>query len=168
MKRPAPSGSQPGMSDAGDFIDAALQYEVSPYAYPTGEPDGLLRYGTSVGAIRGIIRDALVRYPGMAHDEITALSSELWEASVFERRQAAIILLQSHVDLLVSNDLTRIEGFIRSAGSRTLIDQLTTDVIRPMFAGMDAATLARVRPVLTRWSADPDVALGIVAGHSST
>jgi hypothetical protein len=156
------------MSDAADFVDAALQYEVSPYVYPADEPDGLVRYGTSVGAIRGTIRDALNRYPGMTHDEITALSSELWEPPVFERRQAAIILLQSHVDLLVSNDLTRIEGFLRSAGSAVLVDQLTADVISPMFAQMDAATLARVRPVLTRWVADPDVTLGIVARRLST
>ena len=154
-----------GMSDAGDFIDAALQYEVSPYTYPTDEPDGLLHYGTSVGAIRGTIRDALKRYPGMSHDEITSLSSELWSAAVFERRQAAIILLQTHVDLLVANDLTRIEGFIRSAGSSALVDQLTADVIDPMFVGMDAATVARIRPVLTRWAEDSDVTLGNVARH---
>jgi hypothetical protein len=153
------------MSEAGDFIDAALQHEVSPYSYPTDEPDGLRRYGTSVGAIRGTIRDTLVRYPGMTHDEITALSFELWSAPVFERRQAAIILLQSHIDLLLPNDLTRIEGFVRSAGSRALVEQLTTDVLRPMFAGMDAPTLARVRPVLTRWIGDSDVALGIAAAQ---
>jgi hypothetical protein len=151
------------MSDAGDFIDAALRYEVSPNVYPSGEPDGLARYGTSIGAIRGTVRDALNRYPSMSHVEITALSSELWSAAVFERRQAAIILLQSHADSLVANDLTRIEGFIRSAGSPALVDQLASDVIAPMFARMDAATAARVRPVLTRWAEDPDVALRNVA-----
>jgi hypothetical protein len=62
------------MSDVGGFIDAALQYEVSPYSYPSDETDGLLRYGTSVGAIRGTIRDVLKRYPGMSHDDIRALS----------------------------------------------------------------------------------------------
>jgi hypothetical protein len=153
------------LTNAGEFIDAALQYEVSPHSYPSDEPDGLLHYGTSVGAIRGTIRDALKRYPGMSHDEITALSSELWSAAVFERRQAAIILLQGHVDLLAANDLTRIEGFIRSAGSSALVDQLTGDVIDPMFARMDAATAARVRPVLTRWAEDADVTLGNVARH---
>ncbi|MDQ1551800.1 MAG: hypothetical protein QOD50_1222 [Actinomycetota bacterium] len=153
------------MSGAGEFIDAALQYEVSPYSYPSDEPDGLLRYGTSIGAIRGTIRDALKRYPRMSHEEITALSSELWSAAVFERRQAAIILLQTHVDILVANDLTRIEGFIRSAGSSELVHQLTRDVIDPMYARMDAATAARIRPVLGRWEEDPDVALGSVARH---
>ena len=150
------------MSEAAEFIEAALQYEVSPYSYPSDEPDGLLRYGTSVGAIRGTIRDALKRYPGMSHDEITALSSELWSAAVFERRQAAIILLQAHVDILVANDLTRIEGFIRSAGSSVLVDQLVADVVRPMLAQMDPGTLARVQTVLARWATDPSATLSAV------
>jgi hypothetical protein len=147
------------MSDAADFVNAALQYEVSPYVYPADEPDGLVHYGTSVGAIRGTIRDTMNRYPGMSHDEITALSSELWEPPVFERRQAAIILLQSHVELLVSNDLTRIEGFLRSARSRVLVDQLAEDVLVPMFTGLDDATLARIRPVVDRWAADSNAEL---------
>ena len=150
------------MSDAGEFIDAALQYEVSPYSYPTDEPDGLMRYGTSIGAIRGTIRDTLKRYPGMSHDEITALSSELWSAVVFERRQAAIVLLQAHVDMLVANDLTRIEGFIRSAGSDALVDELVAVVLRPMFDRMDAATLGRVQVVLRRWATDPNATLSSV------
>jgi hypothetical protein len=153
------------MSGAGEFIDAALQFEVSPYSYPTDDADGLLRYGTSVGAVRGTIRDAMKRYPGMSHDEITALSSELWEPNVFERRQAAIILLQSRVDSLVANDLTRIESFVRSAGSAALVDQLVTDVLNPMFARMDAPTRARVRPVIRRWSQDPDAALRLASGR---
>jgi hypothetical protein len=150
------------MSEAGDFIDAALQYEVSPYSYPSDDPDGMLHYGTSVGAIRGTIRDALKRYPPMSHDEITALSSELWSAAVFERRQAAIILLQAHFGILVANDLTRIEGFIRSAGSDALVDQLVADVVRPMLTQMDVATIARVRTVLERWALDPGATLSAV------
>jgi DNA alkylation repair enzyme len=153
------------MSEARDFIDAALQYEVSPYSYPADEPDGLLRYGTSVGAVRGTIRDALKRYPAMSRDEILALSSELWMGSVFERRQAAIVLLQLHVDLLVPNDLTRIEGFIRSAGSAALVEQLTADVLVPLLAALDAATLARVHGVIARWATDPHDGLNSVAGQ---
>ena len=142
------------MTEAADFIDGALQYEVSPYVWPSEERDGLLRYGTSVGAIRGTVRDAQKRYPGMSHDDITALSSELWAQPVFERRQAAVILLQSHVDLLVAGDLTRIEGFIRTAKSSALVDQLVTDVLIPLLAAMDERALARVRVVIARWAVD--------------
>jgi hypothetical protein len=147
------------MTEAADFIDAALQYEVSPYVWATEADDGLLRYGTSIGAIRGTLRDARKRYPAMSHDEILSLSSELWTPQIFERRQAAIILLQSHLDLLIASDLTRLEGFVRSAGSAVLIDQLVRDVLTPMIAGMDAATLARARVVIQRWVSDPHVSI---------
>jgi hypothetical protein len=156
------------MSEAADFIDAALQYEVSPYSYASGEQDGLVRYGTSVGAIRGTVRDAGKRYPAMSHDEILALSSELWQPAVFERRQAAVILLQSHVDLLVANDLTRIEGFIRSAASGSLVDQLVADVVAPLLAAMDGQTLARVRTVVQRWAVDSDAVLSLVGRRLDT
>ena len=144
------------MSDAGDFIDAALQYEVSPYSYPAVGSDGLGHYGTSIGAIRGTIRDALKRYPGMSHDEITALSSELWAPAVFESRQAAIILLQANVDSLVAKDLTRIEGFIRSAGSDALVDELIADVVAPMLTKINVDAPSPAQTILKRWASDPD------------
>jgi hypothetical protein len=147
------------MNDVADFIDAALKYEVSPYSYPSGGPDGLLRYGTSIGAIRGTIRDALKKFPGMSHDEITALSSELWAPPIFERRQAAIILLQANANLLVANDLTRIEGFIRSAGSEVLVNELVSDVVGPMLTRFEVDALAGVRTILRRWTSDPDASI---------
>jgi hypothetical protein len=151
------------VTDAADFIDAALQYEVSPYTYPSDDPGGLLRYGTSVGAVRGTIRDALKRYPSMSHDQVTGLSSELWGVPVFERRQAAIVLLQSQLEMLVANDLTRIEGFLRTAASASLVAQLQSDVLAPMLAAMDEGTLPRVRAVLRRWATDPSPAVASAA-----
>lgn len=86
------------MSDAGDFVDAALQLEASRQRALADEArigTDLKFYGASVGAVRGTIRDVGHRYSGLGHDEITALSSELWRAPVFERRLAAIVLLRS-------------------------------------------------------------------------
>ncbi len=147
------------MSDAADFIDAGLQYEVSPYVWPSEHPDGLQRYGTSVGAIRGTVSNALRRYPGMSHDEVTRLSSELWTVPVFERRAAAIILLQGHVQLLVTNDLTRIEGFIRTAGSAELVEQLVTEILEPMTEQLDAAGRSKALVVFARWSREQDAVI---------
>jgi DNA alkylation repair enzyme len=147
------------VSEAADFIDAALQHEASPHSAVSAGRDGLLRYGASIGAIRGSIRDATRRYHGMSHDEITALSSELWSAPVFERRLAAVVLLQSNAHLLRHSDLTRLEGFIRSAGSSTLVDPLVTDVLRPLLDGLDDRDRARVRVVIERWIRDPDAEL---------
>lgn len=149
------------MSDAGDFIDAALQYEVSPYVYPAGTNDGLTRYGTSIGAIRGTVRNALKRYPAMPRDELLTLCSELWAPPIFERRLAAIVLMQTRVDELIVTDLTRIEGFLRTAGTEELIQPLVADVVLPFVRRLDATNedaAAKARVVLRRWAAEPNCA----------
>jgi hypothetical protein len=153
------------VSEAGDFIDAALQHEVSPYAYSAVEADGLLRYGTSVGAIRGTVRNALQRYPGMGHDEVVTLASELWSGAVLERRVAAIVLLQGVVGALVVNDLTRLEGFLRTARAAVLVEQLLSDVLEPMISGLDALAHARAMVVVRRWAGDANETLRMVAAR---
>ncbi|MCU1404270.1 MAG: alkylation repair protein, partial [Glaciihabitans sp.] len=128
------------MSEAGEFVDSTLQREGTWYraADDKARLDGELEfYGSSVGAVRGTIRDAAKRYPGLSHDEVTALSSELWAVPVFERRLAAIVLLQSNLPLLKASDLTRIEGFVRSGQLRELVDPLATDVIGPLLEALD-------------------------------
>lgn len=148
------------MSDAGDFVDAALQRESSwerAEAWEAQLGTDLSYYGASIGAVRGTVRDAGRRYPRLSHDEITALSSELWAVPVFERRLAAVVLLQSNLRLLDNSDLTRLEGFVRSARLRALVDPLAADVIGPMIEGLDAPLRVRAEAVLDRWAEDDDV-----------
>ncbi len=114
-------------------------------------------YGTSVGAVRGTVRDALVRHRGLSHDDITALSSELWSVAVFERRLAAVVLLQSRVRVLDNADLTRIEGFLRTAQLRELADPLAIDVVGPLIAGLDTVGRVRADSVLDRWAREEDI-----------
>jgi hypothetical protein len=104
----------------------------------------------------------------MSRDEVAALSSELWSAAVFERRQAAIILLQVHVDSLGANDLTRMEGFIRSARSDALVDELVADVVGPMLGNLNVDALPPVRTILRRWASDPDASVRSAGGRLST
>lgn len=92
----------------------------------------------------------------MTHDEVTALGSELWAVPVFERRLAAVVLLQSNLSLLDNTDLTRIEGFVRGARLRALVDPLALDVIGPLVERLDAAGRARADGALDRWARDPD------------
>ena len=164
-----------GVSEAGEFIDAALQREGAWYrademrlrhagSLEMGETTvahswkGQLQYyGSSVGAVRGTVRDALRRHPGLTHDEVTALSSELWDVPVFERRLAAVVLLQSRVAVLRNSDLTRIEGFVRTARLRDLVDPLAVDVVGPLMEGLDQQSRARAGAVLDRWVREPDV-----------
>lgn len=148
------------MSEAGEFVDAALQRE-GIWARAESEQARLgsdLRfYGASVGAVRAAIRDAARRYRDMPHDEITALASELWAVPVFERRLAAIVLLQSNLSLLDNSDLTRLEGFVRGARLPALADPLAVDVIGPMIEGLDIPGRARADAVVNRWARDGDV-----------
>jgi 3-methyladenine DNA glycosylase AlkD len=146
------------MSEAGEFVDAALQRETS-WSAPTDdrESSGLDSYGASVGAVRGTVRDALRKFRGMSHDEITALASELWGVPVFERRLAAVVLLQSNVALLDNSDLTRIEGFIRDGRTRSLVDPLATDVVGPMIEALDDTGRGRANVALDRWIVENNV-----------
>jgi hypothetical protein len=157
------------MSDAGEFIDLSLQREgswrradelQSRLEMESGGR-GLRFYGTSVGAVRGTVRDAGRRYPGLSHDDVTALSSELWGSElgrgpVFERRLAAVVLLQANVKLLTNSDLTRLEGFIREARVRDLVDPLAVDVVGPLVGGLDILARVRADSVLDRWVREPD------------
>jgi len=146
-------------SPAAEFIDRTLRFEGSEFR---AEADaeriggGLRFYGASVGAIRGTVRDAGRRHPGLTHDEVTALAAELWEDPVYERRLAAIVLLQGQVRMLRGNDLTRIEQFLRDARIGELVDPLAADVVRPLLDRLEGAEAERARRIIERWATDPD------------
>ncbi|QYF74542.1 DNA alkylation repair protein [Cryobacterium sp. PAMC25264] len=159
------------MSAAGEFVDATLQRESS---WERAEADRsrlggtLAFYGASVGAVRGTVRDAGRRYPALDHDDITALSSELWALPVFERRLAAVVLLQTHVRMLRASDLTRIEGFLRQAQLSALVDPLAIDVVRPLVTALTEPTRGRADVVLDRWAQDPSDGLRRAARLASS
>jgi 3-methyladenine DNA glycosylase AlkD len=147
------------VTSAADFIDSTLRAESSEErAVEDAERvgGGLRFYGASVGAVRGTIRDAHRRHPGMTHDEITALASELWSVPVFERRLAAIVLLQGHVADLFGSDLTRLEQFIRDGRVPELVDPLAVDVVRPLINRLEGADASRARRIIDRWATEAD------------
>jgi len=146
------------MSEPAEFIDSTLRRESDPYradAQMRRLGTDLTFYGASVGAVRGTVRDVSRRYPRFSHDDITALSSELWSAPVFERRLAAVVLLQSSASLLRHSDLTRIEGFVRDGRLRALVDPLAIDVVGLLVEAQDAPARARANIVLDRWALAP-------------
>ncbi|MCU1507928.1 MAG: alkylation repair protein [Glaciihabitans sp.] len=145
------------MTAAADFIVATLQNEGDEYrAADARERLGsdLRFYGASVGAVRGTVRDALRRQPPLTHDEVTALASELWDVPVFERRLAAVVMLQANVRLLIHSDLTRIEGFLRDGRVIELVDPLVADVVRPLLANLDESARVKAQVVVARWKSD--------------
>lgn len=151
--------------DAAAFIDATLQNEGSWHRADDVETrvgGALASYGASVGAIRGTVRDSGRKFKDLDHDEVTALASLLWgqpgpgRRPVFERRLAAVVLLQSRVDLLRHTDLTRVEGFIRSARTAELVSPLIADVVLPLLAELRGRDRQRAETVVGRWHQDPD------------
>jgi 3-methyladenine DNA glycosylase AlkD len=147
------------MTTPADFIDRILRAEgteVRAGANADRIGMGLRFYGASVGAVRGAIRDGTRRYPGMSHDEVTALASELWSEPVYERRLAAIVLLQRHLAVLRGSDLTRIEQFLRDARVPELVDPLATDVVRPLLERLEKPDATRARRIIQRWSGADD------------
>ena len=146
-------------SDPAEFIDESLQYESSwerAEDYERRFGTDLEYYGASVGAVRGTVRNAERRYPDLGHDDVTALASELWARPVFERRLAAVVLLQSAGRLLRPSDLTRIEGFLRAARIRDLVDPLAVDVVGPLLLRLRGQDAVRASTVLDRWAAADD------------
>lgn len=166
------TGAAETVSAAADFIDRTLQnegawYRADEVAHRLG---GLLAsYGSSVGAVRGTVRDALRKFKDLDHDGTVMLASALWGQPrpgvrpVFERRLAAVVLLQSRVRLLRHSDLTRLEGFLRSAQARDLAAPLLADVLAPMLAGLGERERLRASVVLARWREDPDPQLQAAA-----
>jgi hypothetical protein len=66
------------------------------------------------------------------------------------------VLLQSRVALLRHSDLTRLEGFIRSAHTAELVDTLVADVVVPLLAALESTDRQRANTVIARWSQGPD------------
>ncbi|UKA69396.1 DNA alkylation repair protein [Arthrobacter sp. FW306-06-A] len=160
------------VSAAAEFVDRTLQNEGAWYrADDVGNRLGwvLDSYGSSIGAVRGTVRDALRKFKDLDHDTTVMLASTLWgqprpgSRPVFERRLAAVVLLQSRVRLLRHSDLTRLEGFLRSAQAADLIQPLLGDVLVPLLSGLGERERQRANAVLARWRDDPDPQLQAAA-----
>lgn len=146
------------MSEAADFIDAALQREASWERADAlnANDDGVRYYGASVGVVRGTVRDALRKFRGLDRQAVHFLAAELWSEPVFERRLAAVVLLQSNVRLLRSSDLARLERYVREGRREALVDPVAVDVVGPLAARLAGAERTQAEAVLDRWALSPD------------
>ena len=87
----------------------------------------------------------------LTHD-VVELAYLLWSEPVFERRMAAVLVLQRSAPKLTAHDLPLVERLVRESGTWALVDGLATGVVgRIVEADDDGA--ARV---LDRWALDPD------------
>ncbi len=107
--------------------------------------------GTTVPAVRALLRSWRQGRPGLTRAELTAIVTALWSGQLFENRLAGVLLLAGDVQLLAEQDAALVERLLRAAGTWALVDGLAADVMGPLverFPGL-ATTL-------DRWAADDD------------
>jgi 3-methyladenine DNA glycosylase AlkD len=105
--------------------------------------------GAKLADIRRVTKETS-RRSELDHDDAIELVQALWSEPVFERRMAAVILLELRVAELRSSDLPLIERLIRESRTWALVDGLAGNVVGEM------ATRSRIRRTLDRWARDDD------------
>lgn len=143
------------MRGVADQLEARLRTFASPERavgekrYLKSELDFL---GTTMGQIRGVVKEAASGLPAMTHDELVALVEALWAVPLFERRMAAVLALDRFAALLSAADASLVERLVRESRTWALVDPLATDVL----GGLLARDPNDLSPILDRWASDGD------------
>ncbi|MFL6182758.1 MAG: DNA alkylation repair protein [Actinomycetes bacterium] len=110
--------------------------------------------GATLGDIRRVtkqtVKSAETQDAALKREGVLALVEELWQKPLFERRMAAVIVLEQHIDELRSADLRLIERLIRESYTWAFVDALAANVVGGL------AVRYKIRRVLDRWSRDKD------------
>ena len=109
-------------------------------------------YGASMGTIRKIVKTFLRDHASITHDDLIGIVLELWSQPIFERRIAAVVLLESCPALLSPHDIPVIEQLIRASRTWALVDGLAVKVTGELVLRHPAALQA-----LDRWATDDDM-----------
>ncbi|HYI44148.1 MAG TPA: DNA alkylation repair protein [Actinomycetota bacterium] len=107
--------------------------------------------GTSMPAIRKVIKGFSQDEADLTRDELIALVEELWSKPIFERRIGAVVLLEGRTELLKLKDLEVIERLIRESKTWALVDGLAVNVL-----GRFYLRDPRVGRTLRKWATDAD------------
>jgi 3-methyladenine DNA glycosylase AlkD len=108
--------------------------------------------GVRLSEIRAGVKEIAAGHLDLDHDDLIALVDRLWAERVFERRLAAVLLLDRFADRLTVDDLTTIQRLVRESRTWALVDGLAGNVLGSLVtADPDAVT-----PVLDRWATDDD------------
>ncbi|MFL6180159.1 MAG: DNA alkylation repair protein [Actinomycetes bacterium] len=110
--------------------------------------------GATLGDIRRVtkqtVKSAETQDAALKREGVLALVEELWQKPLFERRMAAVIVLEQHTDELRSADLRLIERLIRESYTWAFVDALAANVVGGL------AVRYKIRRVLDRWARDED------------
>jgi 3-methyladenine DNA glycosylase AlkD len=140
------------MTGLADEIEVRLREFGSPE-----RAEGEKRYlksdlefiGTTLGQIRGVVRETS-EPPG--HDELVAVATELWARPIFERRLAAVMLLERSAVDLGPDDLPFVERLVRESRTWALVDAIADDVLGRIVAAAPDGCAAQ----MDRWATDDD------------
>lgn len=106
--------------------------------------------GTTLGETRSAVK-TFVKANTLDHGDLVRVVIALWDVPVFERRMAAVMLLDLHPKLLAAGDLPLLERLIRESLTWALVDALAGDVVSTLLVADPS-----VESVMDRWAVDPD------------
>lgn len=105
--------------------------------------------GTSVPATRAVVRAFVREHPELSAADVRRLAEQLWDAPIFERRAAAVMVLIADAARSSPQDIALVERFLRDSRTWALVDSLSCDV-----AGDLVVRFPELRATLDRWAAD--------------
>jgi 3-methyladenine DNA glycosylase AlkD len=106
--------------------------------------------GATVWQTRDVVK-AYARETTLDHASLENLVTTLWSAPIFERKMAAVMLLDLHPKLIDAADLPLLERLLRESLTWALVDALAGDTV-----GRIRLADPSVEPTLDRWATDPD------------
>jgi 3-methyladenine DNA glycosylase AlkD len=105
--------------------------------------------GATVWQTQAAVRELA---PRLDHDALVREVTDLWSTPIFERRMAAVFLLERNARALGVADLPLIERLVRESHTWALVDNLAGDVLGTL---VDADPEGMTRE-LDRWARDDD------------
>jgi 3-methyladenine DNA glycosylase AlkD len=107
--------------------------------------------GATVWQIRHEAKSFAAQHPELSHEELVALVEALWNATVFERRMLATMLLEAYPELVVPTDVSLLDRLVRESKTWALVDGIAGDVLGELLVRHP-----RAAGKLDRWANDPD------------
>lgn len=108
-------------------------------------------FGVDVGTIHREAKAFQLRHPDLSHRSLIGLVRRMWRHEIHEMRMAAVDLLVLYRMQLQPEDLTVVEGFIRTANTWALVDELAVSVTGDLIS-----RYPRLKRSMDRWARDPE------------
>ncbi|MDQ6710881.1 MAG: DNA alkylation repair protein, partial [Candidatus Dormibacteraeota bacterium] len=108
-------------------------------------------YGCGLNAIRTAVRQVKRDHPDLEVARLRRLVRLLWKDPTFERRIAAVLLLDAFLSLLTPQDIKLVERLIRESETWALVDELSGVIASPL-----VERYPELNRTLDQWAVDQD------------